>query len=122
MKRMLYAFILLVSIFGTAAIYFVARSFVRPQTGWPFGFMAVSCAFMFLVGAAFQPTCVTYIEFQSGFPAYGSLLVGMRTFVVYIRRERDRDWIFYLVLLITPPLWAFYLQRFCERVLRAYQI
>ena len=113
---MLYILIATVGGFTAAAIYFVVRAFTEPQRTWPVGFMTLSCFFMFLVGATLQPTCTAYLEFRSGFPAYGSILVGVRTLVAYIRRERGNDWIIYLVLLVTSPLWAGYLERFCERI------
>ena len=69
---------------------------------------------MFLVGVSLQPTCIP-MQLQAAIPAYGSILVGIRTVIADLRREQDRDWIIYLVLLVSSPLWAFYLQRFCER-------
>jgi len=85
----------------------------RTKTSWPTRRIYLACVFMFLVGGAFQPTCIG-LQFQAAFPAYGSLLIAFRTLIADIRREQDSDWIIYLVLLVTSPLWAFYLQRFCE--------
>lgn len=86
----------------------------KPKTSWPTKGIYLSCAVMFVLGAGFQPTCIP-LQFQSAFPAYGSILVGIRTLIAGIRREQDRDWIIYLVLLVSSPLWAFYVQRVCER-------
>ena len=102
--------------FTAAAIYFVVAAFTERDGKWPFGFMAISCVFMFLVGLTSMPTCTAYADFRTGFPTFGSLLVGVRTLVAYVRREQGRDWIVYLVLLVTSPLWGLCLQRLCRRV------
>lgn len=85
------------------------------KTSWPKRRLYLACVVMFLISAGFQPTCAP-MQFQFAFPAFGSILVGYRTLIADIRREQNRDWIIYLVLLVSSPLWAFYLQRICERV------
>jgi hypothetical protein len=87
----------------------------KTKTSWPKKGIYLVCLAMFVLGAGLQPTCIP-MQFQSAFPAYGSILVVCRTVIAGIRREQGSDWAIYLALLVTSPLWAFYLQRLCEHI------